>query len=68
MEKEEKIKRIIYWWRRYEGRRCNFKIGNITYDKIWRGVDIDLLERRLIAFSKNPRKFNFNKPDMGVEF
>ena len=58
----EDIQRIIYWWRRYKG------IRNAKHGKIWLAEDLDLLERRIIQYCKTPTKFNFDSPDMGVEY
>jgi len=58
MKTKEKIARIIYWWRRYEGKRT--KKG-----KDYNFNDLDLLERRIDAYFKNPKKFVFNNPTMG---
>ena len=59
---KEDLDRIIYWWRRYEGKRAKF--GGKTYDF----GDLDLLQKRFNEYYKNPDSFNFAKPDMGVEF
>lgn len=67
MERQEKLQRIIYWWRRYEGIRTNPEHCD-GQDKMWRARDLDLLERRLLAFQKYPRRFSFDNPDMGVDF
>ena len=56
------ILRIIYWIRRYGGRRSK------EYDKIWRGEDFDLLERRIKEYIENPKKFKFGNPDMGIDY
>ncbi len=59
----EDIKRIIYWWRRYKGRR-----HKDTKGKFYDFSDLDLLERRIEQYLKTPSKFNFDNPDMGVEY
>lgn len=65
MKTEEKIERIIYWWMRYTGIRCGEQID--SNGKVWRAQDIRVLQSRLKAFWKNPKKFNFNMPDMGID-
>jgi len=60
-EKIEDIERIIYWLRRYGG------IRNEANGKVWVASDMDILEKRIKAYLKRPSKFDFNKPEMGIE-
>lgn len=59
--KEEILRIIIYWWRRYGGVRHKDTSG-----KFYNFGEIDLLEKRIDAYFKNPEKFDFNKPEMGT--
>ena len=57
MKTEKKIERIIYWWRRYEGKRT--KDG-----KVYDFKDIELLEMRIKEYLENPKGFDFDLPMM----
>ena len=63
MKIKEKIARIIYWWRRYEGIR-----HKDTNGKFYSFNDLDLLERRINEFFSHPSKFNFDNPDMNIKY
>ena len=61
-EIKEDIGRIIYWWRRYKGKR-----HKDTNGKFYDFSDVELLQRRLDVYFENPEDFNWDKPEMGVE-
>ena len=56
----EDIQRIIYWWRRYMGKRVE---GGKSYSF----SDVDVLEKRINQYLKTPSKFNFDYPDMNID-
>ncbi len=60
-EIQKDIERIIYMWRRYEGKRCNFKIGNENYDKVYGFGDLNSLDYRIKEYFENPELFDWNK-------
>lgn len=55
------IERIFYWLRRYGG------IRDKKEGKVWRAVDMDVLEIRIKEYIKNPKKFDFDNPDMNID-
>ena len=57
----EDIERIIYWVRRYGG------VRDLKESKIWKAVDLDLLQMRIKAYLKRPSRFNFDNPNMDIE-
>ncbi len=62
--KAEDIGRIIYWWRRYKGiKHLDAKGG-----KFYTFSDLDLLENRIKEYFKYPKRFNFDKPEMDIEY
>lgn len=56
------ISRIIYWFRRYKGKRT------LNNDKNFSFNDIELLEQRILSYLDKPHEFDFNKPDMEIEW
>ena len=67
MDDFENIKRIIYMWRRYEGWRCNFKIGGTKIDKCYTFSNLDELDRRIALYFQHKDKFNWNKGEVVFE-
>jgi len=67
MEDSENIKRLVYMWRRYEGYRCNFKVGGRTIDKCYTFSDLDELDRRIALYFKYKNKFDWNKGEVVFE-
>jgi len=55
------IERIFYWLRRYGGVRSKEE------GKVWRAVDMDVLEIRIKEYIKNLEKFDFDNPDMNID-
>lgn len=58
---EEMIDRVVYWFFRYKG---THKFNGKEFSK----NETELLSRRVKELAKNPDKFVFEHPDMGVEY
>lgn len=57
--KYEDVGRIMYFWKKHS--------GTDEKPKVWKQSDLNLLEKRLEAYFKNPDKFSYDYPVMGYD-